>query len=156
MLLKKIEMISHDVNALMQYYRSILELPVKKTGLEKISVAIGNSEIVFTKANSNEQPFYHFAFNIPGNKFEEALAWIKLRTELLWLNDYKSYVADFKNWDAKSFYFTDPCGNIVEFIARFDLQDNVKESFSPKHLRNVSEIGVVFPQVSFDSEVKTL
>ena len=154
MLLKKIEMTSGDADTLMQYYCGVLELPVQQIEPGKISIAIGNSKIVFTKTNLKEQPFYHFAFNIPGNKFEEALAWIQLRTELLWLNDYKSHVADFKNWNAKSFYFTDPCGNIVEFIARFNLQDDVIESFSPKHLRNVSEIGAVFPQASFDKDVK--
>ncbi|MEP7253517.1 MAG: hypothetical protein ABI683_14095 [Ginsengibacter sp.] len=156
MLLKRIDVTSDDVGLLSQYYREVLELPVKQVDVETISIVIGNSEIVFSKANSNEKPFYHFAFNIPGNKFEEALKWVQLRSQLLWLDDYKSYVADFKNWNAKSFYFTDPCGNILEFIARFDLQDDVKETFSSKHLRNVSEIGLVFPQSSFDSEVKNL
>ena len=45
------------------------------------------------------------------------------KAELLWLDDYKGYIADFIKWHAKSFYFKDPAGNILELIARFDLDD---------------------------------
>lgn len=154
MLLKKIKIASADIKALEQYYRATLGLAVRQINEGEISIAIGRSEIIFRKTVSNTNPFYHFAFNIPSNKLEEALTWTQARTDLLWLNEYNSYVADFKNWHAKSFYFYDPCGNILECIARYDLQNKVEEAFSSKHLLNVSEIGLVFPQSSFDMRAK--
>ena len=74
----------------------------------------------------------------------------------MWLHDYKSYIADFINWHAKSFYFLDPAGNILEFITRFDLKDNADEPFTSKHIRNVSEIGLVLPVENFDGDVNKL
>ena len=98
----------------------------------KISIVAtaGKSKLIFEETDIDVNPYYHFAFNIPSNKFEEAFEWMKQKVELLWLEDYKSYIADFVNWHAKSFYFLDPAGNILELIARFDLNDTVEEKFS--------------------------
>ena len=131
-------------------------MPVKQSGNNSISVTAGKSRVIFEKANTIANPFYHFAFNIPSNKFEEAFQWIQRRVDLLWLDDYKSYIADFTNWHAKSFYFIDPAGNILEFIARFDLHDVANEPFSAAHIRNVSEIGLVFHLENFDTDINNL
>jgi len=64
----------------------------------------------------------------------------------LWMEDYKSDIANFVNWHAKSVYFFDPAGNIVELIARFDLQNESDESFSSKQFLSISEMGIVFPE----------
>jgi hypothetical protein len=74
----------------------------------------------------------------------------------LWLKDYDGLIADFVNWHAKSFYFKDPAGNILEMIARFDLNDIVDEALSADQIRNISEVGIVFPIKTFDEEVKAL
>lgn len=123
---------------------------------KSIVVTAGKSILIFEETGVDANPFYHFAFNIPANKFEEAFEWVKQKVELLWLDDYKSYIADFVNWHAKSFYFLDPAGNILELIARFDLNDIADEKFSSVHIRNVSEIGLVFPVKSFDTDVNKL
>ncbi|MEP6947775.1 MAG: hypothetical protein ABI863_00810 [Ginsengibacter sp.] len=156
MLLKEIRLQARKPSALFNFYKEILELPVMQSGSNGIAVMAGTSQIIFDNTTAPGNPFYHLAFNIPSNKFEEAFEWIQKKVELLWLNDYKSYVADFTNWHAKSFYFIDPAGNILEFIARFDLNDNADEKFSSTHVRNVSEIGLVFPLQSFDSDVNHL
>jgi catechol-2,3-dioxygenase len=57
------------------------------------------------------------------------LEWAKKKVELLWLEDYDGYTANFVNWNAQSFYFLDPSGNIVELIARFDLNDHATDPF---------------------------
>ena len=54
------------------------------------------------------------------------------------------------------FTFIDPAGNILEIIARFDLNDNVDQDFSSSQIRNVSEIGLVFPLATFDMDVNKL
>ena len=156
MLLKEIRLQTKQLSALFNFYEDVLELPSIQSGNNSISITAGKSQIIFDETNALESPFYHFAFNIPSNKFEEAFQWIQSKVELLWLNDYKSYIADFTNWHAKSFYFIDPAGNILEFIARFDLNDIADEPFSAAHIRNVSEIGLVFPIKNFDADINNL
>ena len=60
------------------------------------------------------------AVNLPGF---EAFAWANKKVELIPITP-TSNIADFKNWNAKAFYFYDNNQNIVEFIARFDLDNN--------------------------------
>jgi catechol-2,3-dioxygenase len=153
MLLKEIRLQANNVHALYNFYKDVLELPVDYFKGKSISVTAGKSQLIFEETNGIENPFYHFAFNIPSNKFEEAFEWMKRKVALLWLDDYKSYIADFTNWNAKSFYFLDTAGNILEMIARFDLKDNAVEKFSSAQIRNISEIGLVLPEESFDNEV---
>ena len=47
-----------------------------------------------------------------------------------------------QNWNSVSLYFPDAAGNILEFIARHNLQNAANEAFSSKHILNVSEIGL--------------
>src|SRR5689334_16566582 len=102
---------------LASFYENMLQLPVdNKPG--ELTVAIGYSRIIFRPSTSAKSPFYHFAINIPANKIEEAKEWLSGKVELLWIDDYNSDIADFRNWNAKSVYFIDPGGNIVELIAR--------------------------------------
>ncbi|HEV2832036.1 MAG TPA: hypothetical protein VGW31_08645 [Hanamia sp.] len=153
MFLKEIRLQANDLRALYSFYKEVLELRVAYFEGESISVTAGETQLIFEETNVVENPFYHFAFNIPSNKFEEAFEWVKKKVALLWLDDYKSNIADFVNWNAKSFYFLDVAGNILEMIARFDLKDNAVEKFSSSQIRNISEIGLVFPENSFDDEV---
>ncbi|MDQ6901934.1 MAG: VOC family protein, partial [Bacteroidota bacterium] len=111
---------------------------------------------IFEETGNSENPFYHFAFNIPNNKFDEAFAWINNKVDLLWLDDYNGHIADFVNWKAKSFYFLDPAGNILEMITRLELKDDVDEPFSSRHIRNISEIGLVYSADDFDSNAQQL
>lgn len=156
MLLKEIRLQTKHLSALYNFYKEVLELDCVYSGEKSIAVTAGKSGLIFEKIDADVNPFYHFAFNIPSNKFEEAFKWMKQKVELLWLDDYKDYIADFVNWHAKSFYFLDPAGNILELIARFDLNDNTDEKFSFNLIRNISEIGLVFPLKSFDNDVNNL
>lgn len=153
MLLKEIRLQANDLHPLYNFYKDVLELRVAYFKGKSISVSVGKSQLIFEETNDIENPFYHFAFNIPSNKFEEAFEWMKKKVALLWLDDYKSYIADFVNWNAKSFYFLDVAGNILEMISRFDLKDNAVETFSSSQIRNISEIGLVLPEKSFDDDV---
>jgi hypothetical protein len=71
----------------------------------------------------------HFAVNVPPERFEEAVGWARRRTELL--HDDVPFPA----WDARSAYYYDPGGNIVELIAR----DRVP---GDELLLEVSEVGL--------------
>ncbi|MGH2764058.1 MAG: hypothetical protein ACRDL4_06620 [Thermoleophilaceae bacterium] len=54
----------------------------------------------------------HFAVNVPPERFEEAVAWARERSELVEAD------VPFPSWRARAAYFFDPGGNIVELIAR--------------------------------------
>ncbi len=47
-----------------------------------------------------------------------------------------------KNWNSDSVYFKDAAGNVLEFIARHNLENAVEEEFNSSQILNVSEIGL--------------
>lgn len=155
MQIKELRLQSTNNLALFSFYKDILRLPVTQYG-KGIAISAGETKLIFDETQESEKPFYHFAFNIPSNKFDEACQWVKQREELLWLEDYNGFIADFVNWNAKSFYFKDPAGNILEMIARFDLHVTVDEAFSSRQIINISEIGIVLPVNTFDEDINAL
>ena len=151
--LKRIQIDTSQLERLRNFYESILELPVIPEGKSSIHIIIGESTLVIEETTEGN-PFYHFAINIPSNKIEEARLWLLNKNiALLWMDDYNSDVADFSGWHAKSVYFFDPGGNIVELIARFDLATDRKEIFSSGQFLSISEIGLVFPEGTIEVEV---
>src|SRR5947207_4232176 len=139
MRIKKLFLQTSYLKTLEEFYSSILELPSETIDKKEIVVKIGISDLIFTETKEAE-PFYHFAINIPSNKIEEAKTWLGNKVKLLWMEDYENDIADFVNWHAKSVYFYDPAGNIVELIARFDLDNNVSETFSSRQFLSVNEV----------------
>lgn len=123
------------------FYSTVLQLPVQESK-QQIAITTGSSTLVFKQTNERE-PVYHFALNIPANKIEEAKEWLNGKVDLVWIDDYNSDIADFVSWHAKSVYFYDPAGNIVELIARFDLDNKTEAPFSAKQLLSISEAGIV-------------
>lgn len=146
---------TNKLRDLEHFYGTVLGMDVRSENEDHFTIITPGTKLVFTQTDTGE-PFYHFAFNVPSNRITEAREWLKQRAKLLWMEDYQSDVADFVNWHARSVYFIDPAGNVVEFIARFDLGDMIEESFTSKHIRNVSEIGVVFPSDDYDRDVQRL
>jgi len=138
-----------NVAALAAFYGTVLELPVMQSD-NQFAITLAAGTIKFTQATEQE-PFYHFALTIPSNKIEEAKAWLQQRTTLIWIDDYKSVVADFVSWKAQSLYFFDAAGNVVELIARFDLNNAAETSFSSKQFLSISEIGLVFSKDTIES-----
>ena len=157
MILQEIRLQTNRLFPLYHFYKNVLELPVTDDSDAHFTIHAGLSKLIFEKTEDPlDYPNYHFAFNIPSNRIQEAHDWLKERTELLWIEDYQSYITDFRGWNAHSVYFLDPAGNIAELIARADLNDIINEPFSSKHIRNVSEIGVVFPEPGFKRSIEQL
>lgn len=155
MKIKTLDVQTVYLKTLQEFYSALLELPVQQTNEKKIQIRIGDSDLTFTETTTAE-PFYHYAINIPANKIEEAKTWLSNKVKLLWMEDYKNDIADFVNWHAKSVYFYDPAGNIVELIARFDLDNGVNETFSSAQFLSLNEVGLVFNDENFDKEVGAL
>ena len=155
MQIKKLILQTSALKELTDFYIKRIELPVELSGESEIKIKTGSTELVFQQSTSGI-PFYHFAINIPANKIEEAKSWLKERVELIWIEQYKSDISDFTGWHAQSVYFDDPAGNILELIARFDLDNKTDRPFSSAQFLSVSEVGLVFKEDEFDKRTENL
>ena len=106
------------------------------------SIETGETELDFTAGEG--EPFYHFAFLVPGNRFAAALEWIGGRAGLLPDRETGEVVFDFENWDAYGCYFHDPAGNIVELVAHRGIDESdATGPFAGTELLGFSELGLV-------------
>ena len=146
----ELQLLSSNIPQTKKFYQEILGMPIIYADDSCIKISAGQSSLQFNKVN-NQKPFYHFAFTIPANKFDEAFAWANSIIELIPITP-TSNIADFKNWNAKAFYFHDNNLNIVEFIARFDLNNNSGKVFDGSSIFSISEIGIVVDNAKEYSE----
>lgn len=141
----EINMKSAQLDELHRFYGQELKMPVT-LDTDKLTVEAGSTRLVFSPNESTgDNPFYHYAFNIPENKIESARVWQKERTPLL--RKGKTEIIHFSAINAHSVYFNDPAGNIVEYIARHDLNNSATGEFSQGDILYASEIGLVVDDV---------
>lgn len=135
-----LELSAKDLPAQRDFYANILELPVTLDSATLV-VQAGKTVLRFTQAPSEFMGAYHFAFNIPENQYQSAKQWITRKLSLL---QDKSGTEDFysQGWNSTSLYFLDAAGNILEFIARHNLQNAATDEFNSSRILNVSEIGL--------------
>jgi len=129
-----------ELENLKRFYEEKLGIRVVDSGEKFFTLQIGESRLTFEELVEG-RPFYHYAFNIPENRFQEAKEWLEDKV-MLNQEEGKDEV-DFVSWNAHSLYFEDPTGNIVEFIARHNLNNGSDQPFSASSLLCVSEIGIV-------------
>jgi catechol-2,3-dioxygenase len=150
MLIKELKIYSSNVKAQMDFYEKILGLSVISFTEENVSLTIGDS--VLNIEFKQEATPYHFAINIPSNKEEEALGWMKSRVDIL--KDGKNEIQDFEFWNAKSIYFYDKDDNVVELIARKNLNNSTNHKFDANQLLEISEIGL--PTLNIEKDFNQL
>ena len=138
--IQKLALVSSDLQAQQVFYAKVLELPAELNASGLI-VKTGGTELVFSQAPAGFTGAYHFAFNIPSNQFEPARQWISARKPLLRDAGGKE-VFHSGTWDSDSVYFLDAAGNVLEFIARYTLQNPMEGEFDSRMILNVSEIGL--------------
>lgn len=121
----------------------------------RLSIDVGQTRITFLNAAANfAEPFYHFAFNVPENKLLDAHRWLSQRTALIPIpqnlrdSNYPDDVVHYRHWNAHSLFFFDPAGNVVEFIARHDLDNAAQGRFSSDDILYASEIAFVVDDVA--------
>jgi hypothetical protein len=112
--------------------------------VDSFTVQAGTTALTF-RASHAQSPLYHFAFTVPFNKWSQAKSWLKARTTLL-EGDGRD---EFENARLRThnYYFPDPAGNILEFIAREDLPATAGEEFGPEDVLHISEMGLVVDDV---------
>lgn len=141
MKLEHIQIQTSNIKETAAFYQDILGLSIIENDSEYITIKAGNSILKFIE-NPQFKSIYHFAFNIPTNKLDEAIEWCKNKVDLITIED-QNVITHFENWNAHAVYFYDNNGNLLEFIARHDLNNAQTEEFSSKSILNISEIGIV-------------
>ena len=133
-----------------KFYTGLLELPLISEQADQIMIQAGETTIRFVQVKQDDAaPFYHFAFNIPENKIEKAREWQLKRTDLsatpthMVDEKFPKDIRHFQNWNAHSIFFWDPAGNLVEYIARHDLENSADGDFTSKDLLCASEIAFI-------------
>lgn len=142
----ELELLTDTLDETELFYSDVIGLKVISKNNSGISFAAGSTILTF-RPSENRKPVYHFAFDIPNNKLSEAFAWIEKKTKILEVVP-PDKIADFYNWNAKSFYFYDNNGNVLEFIARFSLDNASEKPFDGSSIVSISEIGFVSKNVS--------
>jgi len=136
----ELELLSDDLIATEKFYKKVLGLNPSFVEKEALFFEVGYTKLIFKKSD-NQKPVYHFAIDLPNNRFFDAHYFIKANTPLIKVEDDE--IANFVNWDAKSFYFYDNNGNIVECITRYPQRPYDEAAFSSKSYISVSEVGLV-------------
>ena len=140
-----VEILSNNLDKTEKFYSQVLGFKLKEKSEAAISFSTGHTKLTFNYSD-HPDPVYHFAFNIPNNQLNEAFEWTKNKVDVMDVTPGDK-IADFVNWNAKSFYFYDSNGNILEFIARYDLDNKSDTPFNIRSIISISEIGVATDNV---------
>ena len=141
----KLGLQTRDIGTLRPFYVDRLGLAVTREDRGSITFQAGGTDFTFVESAQGD-PIYHFAFNIPENKLDAAIEWLRPRAPIHREPD-GSEIFDFQSWNAHAVYFFDPAGNILEFIARHNLNNAAPGAFTTADILYASEIGIVVDDV---------
>lgn len=141
MKIQQLEILTKDLIATTAFYQNTLGFSMVEKDTTSISFQAGSSILKFVE-NPNFNSPYHFAFTIPKNKLSQAIEWCSSKVQLIPIVD-QHLIATFENWNANAVYFYDNNGNLLEFIARYELNNAQTKPFDSSSIINLSEIGIV-------------
>jgi len=145
MKIKEIKLRTQRLIQVVDFYSQQLHLSIIHQTEEAVSFKVGDSILTFLKSEEVTHP-YHFALNIPSHSILECYHYYRKSIDFVANVEDSSLeipVYDFINWNAKALYFFDPDYNIVEFIARDDIQIPLLGEFTYKQLLSIGEMGIV-------------
>lgn len=145
MTLNEVEIKTANIKPIKAFYENVMELPTTQIDDQSIRIKIGTSYLKFIEDSEKKLPAYHLAFNIPKNKLQEAINWSINKVEFV-KKENEVLITNFENWNANSVYFFDVVGNVLEFIARHDLDNATIAQFNSDQILNISEFGIVKDQ----------
>jgi len=150
MKIKTLELFTPNLIQQTKFYSESLDLPILQKTETSVDFQIGNSMLkLISRATFTP---YHYAINIPANQEKEALEWLMARVEIIKHEDALIQYFDF--WNAYAIYFYDNDKNIVELIARKNLDNSSQLPFDKNALLEISEIGI--PTFDISEEYKIL
>ena len=139
MKIKCLSLFTNQFEAEKFFYSKTLGCDLKINEADKFSIEIGNSTLIFNR--SEVAHIYHYCFLIPSNQINTAKEWLVKRLTLIELDKHK-FIQRWESWNADAIYFYDASGNIVEFIARYDLKNESSDDFGIKQIISINEIGM--------------
>ncbi|WP_260285178.1 VOC family protein [Peribacillus aracenensis] len=146
MIINKVTLYSHAWEEMRNFYVDVLGFELLSQTDDVFEMKAGESVLEIKRYHHKEKPFYHFALNIPTNLFTSAKAWAKSKVELTREDDYDEVYFSYS--DAHAFYFTDPSGNIVEFISRYSVSPKSEAKyFLTQNVLCISEINITTDEV---------
>lgn len=138
MRIDKLTLPASDILKSAAFFRDVLDLPV--TGN---SIQAGWSEIRLISAAEEAPCGVHLAFNVPYDRFDAAVEWLKERTPVQREPDGRECFVLDGHWQAKSVYFDGPDRSVLELIGRRRLADPAGDRpFSGADLSCLSEVGL--------------
>lgn len=141
----ELQLVTANLEAQHRFYVEVLGLKMLEFTEHHLTVQIGSSLLKFTR-QPDFSGRYHFAFDIPENQLEAAKTWLETRAALIADVDSETVFGG-GDWNSDAVYFRDPNGNILELIARHELENASQTEFSSSSLLNISEIGLACDNV---------
>ena len=134
-----------NLHNIVHFYQHTLGLTLTAQTQNEVHFQAGDTKLIFQE-KKDSPAFYHLAFNIATNHLAQAIAWAEAHNLELLPSPKAEVITYFDAWKAQSIYFWDLNGNLLEFIAREDIQTVLDQPFTPKEMLNISEIGIVTTQ----------
>ncbi|SHF17640.1 hypothetical protein SAMN05444392_10965 [Seinonella peptonophila] len=149
-----VELTTTHISTLKQFYIDQLGFSLQTQSTDTFTMLVGSTSVTFISTMAEQDPFYHIAMNIPKNKLLKAKKWLLQKgCPLLPTHSIENagIHADgdtvfFDAVNAESIYFYDSGGNLVELIARQNLENASTNPFSTDSMLNISEVGFAFDQ----------
>lgn len=132
---------TNRLDEMKRFYMEKLGLSVVDEDSTRFQIELGEDTLIFQEAITEQERQYHFAINIPANRFKEAKEWIMSRVPLL--TEEEEDEIYFEGIDASSLYFYDADENVIELIARHSInpESNI-ESFSSNEFLGIGEMSL--------------
>ena len=146
----ELDLYTSDLEATKRFYVSRLCLPMVSQSTTHLTVLVGWTRLTFRLVHQPVAP-YHLAINVPHDSLEVLMYYYDL--DFLSTQAPGKTIADFPAWQARSCYFYDATGNLLEFIARTDLNLNDPNLTFPDLIQGISEVGVPTEDVPYTSRL---
>lgn len=140
------------------FWTEVLGFPLLDQTSGSYTIGIGESKLTFRPKNTTNAPIYSFSISIPQNQVEKALDWLKNEggkypdgpTEPVTIIKDEITGAEIINkplYNANSVFFNDAAGNVIELIARNNIDNAIEGDFSRESFLKISEAPIVTKQV---------
>jgi catechol-2,3-dioxygenase len=145
MIFEEVKLYTARLEDIKPFYVDTLGLELLEESEHTFTIRVGLTKMIFAESGTEQEPFYHVAWMIPKNRFEDAKAWAAARVRLsVYEGKDETYST---SWNSHSLYFEDPVGNILELIAHHTVHNESDRPFSEKDLLQVCEVGLVTEDV---------